>query len=84
MVEVSSNRVNVVIEFKPNADLVVIYRVFKAMEPEFKFRRGSVLVNMGNDTIVVTINADDVSSARSLINGVLKHLYLVASLQSGT
>lgn len=62
----------------------VVYRLFKAMEPEFKFRRGGVSTSfMGNDVAIV-IDAADLSSVRSLVNGVLKQLYLILSLQSDT
>lgn len=74
--------IEVSIRLKLSEDNEVVYRVFKVMEPEFKFKRGVVSVYLSNGDVVAVINASDINSARSLINGVLKHIYLVLSLQS--
>ncbi|WP_291767528.1 CTAG/PCC1 family protein [Caldivirga sp. UBA161] len=71
------------IRLRLSEDNDVAYRVFKVMEPEFKFKRGMVLTHLSNGDVVVVIKASDINSARSLINGVLKHIYLILSLQSG-
>ncbi|MGC9137168.1 KEOPS complex subunit Pcc1 [Caldivirga sp.] len=74
--------IEVEVRLRLSVDSEVVYRVFKAMEPEFKFKRGMVTTRLSNGDVVITINASDVNSARSLVNGVLKHIYLVLSLQS--
>lgn len=84
MVHMSSGQVEATIRFKPLANLDVVYRVFKAMEPEFRFRRGSVTVKTEGGHLTLIIKASDVSSARSLMNSVLKHVYLLLNLQHYT
>ena len=75
--------IEVSIRLRLSEDNEVVYRVFKVMEPEFKFKRGMVSTHLSNGDVVVVIRASDINSARSLINGVLKHIYLILSLQSG-
>ncbi|ABW00990.1 KEOPS complex subunit Pcc1 [Caldivirga maquilingensis] len=78
-----SEPIEVSIRLRLSEDNEVVYRVFKVMEPEFKFKRGMVSTYLSNGDVVVVIKASDINSARSLINGVLKHIYLILSLQSG-
>ena len=61
-----------------------VYLVLKSMEPEFRFRRGNVLVSLHGDEISVDINAGDLTSLRSLLNGVLKHIYLLITLSESS
>ena len=59
-------------------DVNLIARVFTALEKELKFRRGSARVSgVGDGCLEIIITANDLTSLRSLINGVAKSIYLI-------
>ncbi|WP_252900365.1 KEOPS complex subunit Pcc1 [Vulcanisaeta sp. JCM 14467] len=55
---------------------------FKTLEREMRFGRGFVSVDTNdNGDVVITVCAKDLTSLRSLVNGVLKSLYLIFKVE---
>ncbi|MGC8597545.1 MAG: KEOPS complex subunit Pcc1 [Thermocladium sp.] len=60
------------------SDVNLIAHVFVALEKELRFRRGSARVSgISGECLEITITANDLTSLRSLINGVAKSVYLI-------
>ncbi len=63
--------------------LEILRKVFEVTKLEMKFHKGyadSEVVN--NHEFIITIYARDLSSLRSLVNGVLKTIYLILKIAS--
>ena len=58
-------------------DKDLIIKSFKTLEREMRFGRGFVSVDVVGDAVVITACARDITSLRSLINGITKSLYLI-------
>jgi len=61
-------------------DTYLIIDSFKALVVEMRFHRGYVTVEEGSDYVMIKVVARDVTSLRSLVNGVLKSLYLILTI----
>lgn len=60
-----------------NFDKDLLIKSFKTLEKEMRFSRGFVTINASDDGVIITACARDVTSLRSLINGISKSLYLI-------
>ncbi|WP_243675180.1 KEOPS complex subunit Pcc1 [Vulcanisaeta distributa] len=58
-------------------DKELLIKSFRTLEKEMRFGRGYVSVNVINDDVVIIACARDLTSLRSLVNGVMKSLYLI-------
>jgi len=60
-----------------NSDiLTMLYRALKPLEKELKFHRGRSSVTIENRSLILRGDARDLTSLRSVINGLMKCLYL--------
>ena len=55
-----------------------LYRAFKPLEREMEFRRGRVKASVSDGRFIVDVECSDATSLRSLVNGVLKSIYLTS------
>ena len=60
----------------PREDIEKIVRVLKPLEEEMEFNRGKVIIELRDDALNMVGLAKDLTSLRSLCNGLLKCLYL--------
>ncbi|MGC8543718.1 MAG: KEOPS complex subunit Pcc1 [Vulcanisaeta sp.] len=58
-------------------DKDLIIKSFKTLEKEMRFSRGFVTIEVTNDGVSIVACAKDITSLRSLVNGVVKSLYLI-------
>ncbi|MEZ0247720.1 MAG: KEOPS complex subunit Pcc1 [Thermoproteus sp.] len=59
----------------------VVERVFRVLEREVAFRRGRIKVLARGDKLRIVGYAADVTSARSLVNTILRVLYVVEGVK---
>lgn len=63
--------------------LEILRKVFEVTKFEMKFHKGYVDSEVVNNCkFIITIYAKDLSSLRSLVNGVLKTVYLILRITS--
>ncbi len=60
-----------------DTDKDLIIKSFKTLEREMRFSRGFVSIGADDDGVTIVVCARDLSSLRSLVNGVMKSLYLI-------
>ncbi|NPA24001.1 MAG: hypothetical protein GXO23_06890 [Crenarchaeota archaeon] len=65
-----------VLESPDSSLIVMLYRALKPLEKELRFHRGFSRVRAEDGRLVLEGYARDVTSLRSVINGLLKCLYL--------
>lgn len=66
------------IEFHNSKEFEIVYKTFKVLENEIKFHKGFIQVlNQNQNKLTIKAYAVDLSGLRSLINSVLKMLYIV-------
>ena len=66
------------LEFENSKEFEIVYKVFKVLENEIKFHKGFIQVlSKSNNKLIIQAYAIDLSGLRSLINSVLKMLYIV-------
>ncbi|GEM_PF-3125966 len=71
------NRIEILIESEDTELLAKIKRVLKPLEEEMRFHRGYVKIGEpSNNVLQVTGYASDITSLRSVCNGLLKCMYL--------
>lgn len=58
-------------------DTDLIVKSFATLIKEMRFHRGYVEVVTRDNMVIIRAHAKDVTSLRSLINGVMKSLYLI-------
>ena len=62
-----------------NRELIV--NSFKTLEREMRFGRGFVSIDVVDGDVVIMVCAKDLTSLRSLVNGVIKSLYLIFKVE---
>lgn len=60
----------------------VAEEVFKVLEREVKFARGSIKVAEGGGSVKIVCRASDVTSLRSLANTAFRALYVIRGVES--
>ncbi len=60
-----------------NIDVDLIIKSFKTLEKEMRFSRGFVGIGVDDGGVTIVVCARDLASLRSLVNGVVKSLYLI-------
>ncbi|NPA70283.1 MAG: hypothetical protein GXO26_05680 [Crenarchaeota archaeon] len=68
---------NVKISLESDKDIVdMLYRSLKPLEKELRFHRGRSKIIIEDSSLILEGDAKDLTSLRSVLNGLLKCLYL--------
>lgn len=65
-----------------NTDAELVMKSFATLTKEMRFNRGYVEVKMKDNVVIIRAYAKDLTSLRSLINGITKSLYLIFTVST--
>ncbi len=77
-----SNKIEIILE-DSEEHIHNLYRSLKPLEKELKFHRGRCSIELSGSRLVITGYGRDITSLRSVINGLLKCLYLTYLIEFG-